>query len=170
MEHILPLAKVLLGGKVRLAAPRSSITADSAISAMDANASTAVGLVIEAAAARLSYAKESHDGQQRVQPRISEAPRAGRNQERGSLFNGFFNGNETETEDDDPVAKADERRRLKEEEERRKAEEKARKEEEKRRKEEERKRKEAEKEANRKSGGIFGDFFGGLFNDGNDNA
>lgn len=170
MEHLLPLAKVLLGGKVRLAAPRSSITADSAISAMDANASTAVGLVIEAAAARLSYAKESHDGQQRVQPRISEAPRAGKSQDRGSLFNGFFNGNETETEDDDPVAKADERRRLKEEEERRKAEEKARKEEEKRRKEEERKRKEAEKEANRKSGGIFGDFFGGLFNDGNDNA
>ncbi|MBO4768193.1 MAG: cell division protein FtsA [Bacteroidales bacterium] len=177
LEHLLPLAKVLLGSKVRLAAPRSSITADSAIGAMDANASTAVGLVIEAATARLSYAKESREGQQRVQPRVTESSKSGKGQDRGSLFNGLFGGNEAEIEDDDPVARAEERRRLKEEEDRRKAEEKERKEaerlrreEEKRRKEEERKLREAEKENNRKNGGFFGDFFGGLFNEGNDNA
>jgi cell division protein FtsA len=181
LEHLLPLAKVLLGSKVRLAAPRSSITADSAVAALDANASTAVGLVIEAADARLSYAKDNREGQPRVQPRVTETPKSGRQQERGGFLGGLgglFSGSETEPApvDDNPLddelarAKTEERRRQREEEEQRKAAEKARKEEEKKRKEEARKAKEEEREKNRDNGGLFGNFFGGLFTEGNDNA
>lgn len=59
LEYILPLARVLLGTKVRLAAPRSSITSDSAIGAMDAYSSTCVGLAIEGLKSRLSYVREA---------------------------------------------------------------------------------------------------------------
>ena len=58
MEHITQLARILLDKKVRLAAPRSSITPDSAIGAMDAFSSTAVGLVIEALSGNLSFATD----------------------------------------------------------------------------------------------------------------
>ena len=58
MEHITQLARILLDKKVRLAAPRSSITPDSAIGAMDAFSSTVVGLVIEALSGNLSFATD----------------------------------------------------------------------------------------------------------------
>ena len=180
MEHLLPLAKVLLCTKVRLAAPRSTITADSVAGAMDAFSSTAVGLVIEGATGKLSYAKESREGQSRPQQRSAEPQKGEKQPARRGWLGGIFDGQEQEPAvdnelplDDDlarekAAERAEEKRRQKEDEERRKAEEKARKEAEKARKEAERKKKEAEKENNRKNG-LF-DFLGDLFTEGNDNA
>lgn len=176
MEHLLPLAKVLLGTKVRLAAPRSSITADSVISAMDAFSSTAVGLVVEAASGRLSYATESAEPRS-SQGKGQEGFRSGRQQEREDLFSGFFRGSEKNERRENPLddelamqkaqeeaERARERRLRKEEEERRKAEERIRKEAEKARKAEEKARGEREK-----GNGLL-NFFGGLFNDENNNV
>lgn len=56
MEYMLQMAKAFLGDKVRLAAARNSITADSCTGAFDTYASTAVGLVLEACKPMLSHA------------------------------------------------------------------------------------------------------------------
>jgi len=57
MEHIKPLAKSLLGCRIRLSSPQGNVTMDSAVAASDTTASTAVGLIIEALDHKLSYAK-----------------------------------------------------------------------------------------------------------------
>lgn len=54
LSYILPLAKTILGAKVRLAAPRSCIASDSESGAFDAGSSVAVGLLLEEASALLS--------------------------------------------------------------------------------------------------------------------
>ena len=59
LSHILPLARAILNCKVRLAAPRSSITPDSSLDAMNASSSTAVGLVLEGFDSMLSFEPEN---------------------------------------------------------------------------------------------------------------
>ncbi len=155
MEHIQQLAKVLLGRKVRLAAPRSSITADSAMTALDADASTAVGLVIEGIAGKLSYTREKP-----VQKKTSDAEQSTKRTIKpfGSIFDSFF---ASDDEDDESVAmelrekrereareKEEAKRRKKEEDEKRKEmERKLKEEEKKRREEEEKKRRDEERMA-----------------------
>ena len=58
LENIIQLAGSLLGRKVRLAAPQSTITGDSVEAAFDVYASTAVGLVLETLDPMLSFALE----------------------------------------------------------------------------------------------------------------
>jgi len=47
LGYILPLAKTILGAKVRLAAPRGCVTPDSVSGAFDAGSCTSVGLILE---------------------------------------------------------------------------------------------------------------------------
>lgn len=59
MESIIDLAKVILQCKVRLAAPRASITSDSDDNSFDAYSSTAVGLILEGFDRKLSHIEYS---------------------------------------------------------------------------------------------------------------
>lgn len=175
MEFIQQLAKALLGQKVRLAAPRSSITIESHIDAFDAYASTAVGLVLETADPMLSHACNT------------DMQRINANNDNGKpeldMFGGLSGGQEDDSQDDgsdfEPEQEDDRDRRERERREReerreqdriekearrqREREEKARKEAEKRaRKEEERKA----REGGKKEPGLFDKIFGST----NDNA
>ncbi len=141
LENLRQLAKAVLGRNVRLAAPRTSITTDSAEAAFDAYSSVAVGLVLEGFSPRLSHAEDIA---------VSKTKENGIDaRDFGSLFDGIGEA---------PLSPKEEEKRRKEEEKRRKEEE------EKRRKEEEKKRKEEERR-NRRS------IFDTLFSDNsNDNA
>lgn len=180
MEHLMQLAKVLLGRKVRLAAPRSSVTADSAMGSFNADASTVVGLVIEGISGKLSYTKNKPD--------VASGPKRNGPRALGSIFDGLFggeDGEEDDTREKESAEKAEEKRRKKEAEEKRKEDERIRKEEERRRRieeqlareQEEKDRKAMEKAEAGKSGKEpkggkinFGGFFSDLFAEENDKA
>ena len=57
LEGFLDLAKVFLGKKTRLAAPRGCITVDSQENAQDTFSSTVVGLLLEGFSNKLSYSE-----------------------------------------------------------------------------------------------------------------
>lgn len=69
LDNTLELAKAILGRKVRLAAPRSCITADSVTTSMDTNSSTAVGLVLEGFERKLTSASSK-----RIEPQPQPQP------------------------------------------------------------------------------------------------
>lgn len=177
LENIKQLAQAILGKKVRIAAPRGCVTADSHEAAFDAYSSTAVGLVLEGISPMLSHAPAF--AQKVKKPLFSPTDNTEKEpvkKKSNGLFGGFFGSNEPE--DEELAAKKEalrkeqeeaERQRKelekkhKEEEKQRKEEEKQRKEEEKRRKEEERRRREEEKR-NQPS------LFDKIFSDNNDKA
>ncbi len=143
LENLRQLAQAVLGRNVRLAAPRTTITNDSAEAAFDAYSSVAVGLVLEGFAPRLSHADE-----------INVPQTNGAVNENRTLFSGLFgtggNSDHDQSREQDKKRKEEEDRKRKEEEKRKRDVEKKRREEEKR---------------NRKS------FFDTLFSDNtNDNA
>lgn len=78
LDNILQLAGSLLGRKVRLAAPQSTITGDSVEAAFDVYASTAVGLVLETLDPKLSSALEN-EPESVVQPAAADLPEIGSN-------------------------------------------------------------------------------------------
>lgn len=187
LEYILPLAKVLLGTKVRLAAPRSSITSDSAIDAMDAYSSTAVGLAIEGLKSRLSYVREApvriptsvfeeEPVKTEKTPKAAEEPVTRKGNFFSSIGRGLFDlvGGSQPDEADEPVDEGDDMPADEVDEElaaKREAEEKRARDEAKRIEMEEKRKREAEKkqkEAEKKE--KFNTFFGDLFGNGNDNA
>lgn len=162
-ENIQQLASALLGQKVRIAAPRGAVTADSVETAFDAYSSTAVGLILEGCEGQLSHAIENNSIRIKVdapapveqEPEIEDKPAGG-----------IFEDNEPREDD------AEFKRRKKEEEKERKRAEEERKHQERearKRAEEERKRREREeKEARKKEKG--NGFWGTLFSENNDNA
>ena len=85
MEHVMQLAKIILGKKVRLAAPRSSITQDSAMGAMDAFSSTAAGLVIEGLAGKLSYTTDLS-----IRRKVEKPAQSGQSQASGKRKDPLF--------------------------------------------------------------------------------
>jgi len=134
LENIKQLAQAILSRKIRLAAPRGSITCDSVESSYDAYSSTAVGLVLEGVAPLLSHAMTLSAEQQQTalqQPSDNKKTQSGGN----GLFGHFF-GESKESDSKREEAKRAEALK-KEEEKLRKEAQKKMKAEEKRRKEEE---------------------------------
>lgn len=197
LEYILPLARVLLGAKVRLAAPRSSITTDSAIGAMDAYSSTAVGLNIEGLKSRLSYVREAPARTVTSvideKPAVVEEPQAAPSQTEkpkkggfiGSLGRGLFDligvtqeeaedeGGAEKEPDDLPLDEVDMELQAKREAEERariEAEEAARKKRELAAAEEKRRKEEEKRRKDAQKKDKLNNFFGELFGNGNDNA
>lgn len=175
MENLKQLAGAIFGRKVRLAAPRNSITGESADACFDAYASTVVGLVLEGVTPMLSNAQtyapsisakpdqyQSADQPQlqlepepepepEFEPEHHEPARSG-----GNIFTDFFrSGQKNSQKSEKQMNREEEARRKKEEDAKRKEEEKRLKEEQKRRRAEERKN----------QPGLFDTFFSSSNND-----
>lgn len=154
MENIQQLASALLGQKVRIAAPRGSIASDSAETAFDAYASTAVGLILEDNEGILSHATDSNTPVIKIEaPMPAQAEVKAQDTEENVIF-------KEEPRQDD----AEYRRQKKEAEKERKEKEKA----EKKRIEEEKRQREREDKARKKESS--GGFWGSLFSETKDNA
>lgn len=156
LESLQQLASAILGHKVRIAAPRGSISGDSVENAFDAYSSTAVGLILEGCYPKLSHAIDNN------YPRavVIETPAPEETEPEADRQNGIFEEEPRETDAEYKRRKKEEERtRKKAEEETKRAEKEARK-----KAEEERKRK--EKEAKKNEGGFWKD----LFSANNDNA
>jgi len=136
LENIKQLAQAILGRKVRLAAPRSTITTDSVEDAYDAYSSTVVGLVLEGMKPLLSHAIANSST--RTAAQTTQTTQTVQEQKTG-FFEGLFSDKSNNSEADR----------------KRKEEEKRRKEEEKRKKEEAKRLKKASE-----SRDLFTDFFG----------
>ena len=167
LGSIRQLAQAILGRKVRLAAPRTSIASGSVEDSYDTYASVAVGLVLEGFEPQLSHAVS-------ILKKSEAAPEAHADSSSknngGGLFKSIFGSGES---DEDKQARKEAEKKKEEDERKRKEEEKARKEEEKKRKAEEKRLKEQkareEKEAQHNNG--WGDLFSGLTsNPENDNV
>ena len=102
LDNILQLAGSLLGRKVRLAAPQSSITDDSSEYAFDVYASTAVGLVLESLDPKLSnsIAYDQDLPKQPVEQPAEPEPAPPQPVKRGGFFGGRKGGKKKE--DDEP--------------------------------------------------------------------
>lgn len=135
LDNILQLAVALLGQKVRLAAPQSSITADSVEDAFDVYAATAVGLVLETLDPMLSHAVEFKQ-ESVAQPTVKVTD------------NSLFDEEPEEEVEDERLSAREERERRREEERRAKE---IRKQQEALRKQEEKERKAREKAEKKKS-------------------
>ena len=146
LPYITELAKSLLdSGKVRLAAPRGSITADSVGNSKDMYSSTAVGLVLEGFKRRLSNV-----GTMQVKPNGGKKPSGFA----GSIFSSLFSNEEDNTAHIDKAEenrKREEERKRQEEEQRRLAEEQRLREKEMARKAEERRQREEEERQRREA-------------------
>lgn len=100
LGYILPLAKTILGAKVRLAAPRNCIASDSESGAFDAGSSVAVGLILENDSAMLSTTRHDRVERQSTAPYPGspkpEDPR--KDNASGGLFGGLFGHKEQKTQ------------------------------------------------------------------------
>lgn len=181
LSHILPLARAMLNCKVRLAAPRSSITPDSSLDAMNASSSTAVGLVLEGFDSMLAFEPENKsslmegyvDNTRPVKPAAPEKPKVAEpapapvkepeKKEENRMVEIPKSGNEEEVRkqirrEDEKKQKEEENQRKREEEYRKREESKRIKEEQEKLRAEEKRMKEEKKEKERegkKRGSIF---------------
>ena len=178
LSHILPLARAILNCKVRLAAPRSSITPDSSLEAMNASSSTAVGLVLEGFDSMLSFEPENKPSLMEAyvdssaasvpeKPKPAEtapAPAKEKEKEESGMIEISKPGNEEEVRKQ--LRREDEKKRREEEDQRKREEEYRKREENRRIKEEQEKlraeqkrikeeKKQKEREDRKQKGSIF---------------
>lgn len=164
LENLKQLAGAILERKIRLAAPRNSITGDSVDACFDAYASTVVGLVLEGASPTLSNAI-THNQTNPVKKPLDASKQKGGGGFIGGIFGSGPKGEEEKALLEELAKKRKEEERI------RKEEAKRKKEEEKRRKEEEKARRIAQKQAAEQERKNQPSLFESLFSaNNNDNA